>query len=125
MWTTRIVPAASRSSRTGTVPIRLENPEWDNLDNSAFEEWSITLPVPKEQAEKLLERLLGLAGEDVVGPRLFEHVDRMAGGGRPADDDLERAFDEEPRVSEVERRDVRPVSRAAAGRRLEVHEPPA
>jgi SecD/SecF fusion protein len=33
----------------------LDNPKWDQQDNTAFDEWKVTLPIDKEQAAKVLD----------------------------------------------------------------------
>jgi SecD/SecF fusion protein len=48
------------------LDISVDNPNWDGIDNSTFEEWTVTLPVDKEQAEKVLKQAKSELESEVV-----------------------------------------------------------
>jgi SecD/SecF fusion protein len=46
--------------------ITLDNPQWDQLDNSAFERWTVKIALPKGMAQKVLDQMQSDLQRDVV-----------------------------------------------------------
>jgi SecD/SecF fusion protein len=46
--------------------ISLSNPQWDQLDNSAFEKWTVKIGLPKALAQKVLDQMQTNLQQDVV-----------------------------------------------------------
>jgi SecD/SecF fusion protein len=46
--------------------IALDNPAWDQLDNSAFEKWTVKIGLPKALAQKVLDQMRADLQSDVV-----------------------------------------------------------
>jgi SecD/SecF fusion protein len=44
----------------------IDNPNWNRNDNSAFEEWKVTLRLPKDDAQKVFDHLKADLADDVV-----------------------------------------------------------
>jgi SecD/SecF fusion protein len=44
----------------------VDNPNWDRQDNSTFEDWTVTLPVDKEKATKIVEHVKQKLEDEVV-----------------------------------------------------------
>ncbi|ADB18642.1 protein-export membrane protein SecD [Pirellula staleyi DSM 6068] len=49
---------AARSAINEDLSVKLENPDWDNLDQTAaFKEWTVTLPVSTDKAAKVIDAM--------------------------------------------------------------------
>lgn len=48
------ISATAREVINQDVDVFVTNPAWDGMDNSTFEEWTVTLPVEKAKAEAIL-----------------------------------------------------------------------
>ncbi len=58
--------SASAALNRSLPSIEIDNPNWNRTDNSAFEEWTVKLPLDKADAEKLLTNLQADLADDVV-----------------------------------------------------------
>jgi SecD/SecF fusion protein len=58
--------SASAALNRNITIIDVDNPAWDKQDNSAFEEWTVKLALPKADAEKLFAHLQGELARNVV-----------------------------------------------------------
>jgi SecD/SecF fusion protein len=62
----RIRHSASEALNLSLPTIEIDNPNWNRTDNSAFEEWTVKLPLAKADAEKLFAHLKADLADDVV-----------------------------------------------------------
>jgi SecD/SecF fusion protein len=60
------VKAAAVAAIQEEIDLDVNNPNWNGTDNSAFEEWTVTLPLPKDRAQLVLDRLKSQLEQDVV-----------------------------------------------------------
>jgi SecD/SecF fusion protein len=57
---------AAAAALNQRIAADVDNPAWNRLDNVAFDKWSVTLPLPEEQASQVLDRLQQDMESDVV-----------------------------------------------------------
>lgn len=54
---TRVQDSAKAVLHQELAEVELNHPEWDGEDNTPFEEWTVTIPVPVEEGRKVFEHL--------------------------------------------------------------------
>jgi SecD/SecF fusion protein len=54
---TRVVESGKAVLHQELTEIDINNPEWDGVDNTPFEEWTVTIPVPLEDGQKVFDHL--------------------------------------------------------------------
>jgi SecD/SecF fusion protein len=62
----RIQASAKVAINQDLTDIGLDNPSWDRLDNSTFEEWKVTVPVGEDQARLVLGQLQKDLGDSII-----------------------------------------------------------
>jgi SecD/SecF fusion protein len=58
--------ATAKTAISEEIEIDVDNPNWDHLDNSTFEEWTVTLHADQERAEKVLTQAKAELESEVV-----------------------------------------------------------
>jgi SecD/SecF fusion protein len=58
--------ATAKTAINEEIEIDVDNPNWDHLDNSTFEEWTVTLHADQERAEKVLTQAKAELESEVV-----------------------------------------------------------
>jgi SecD/SecF fusion protein len=64
--TARIQDSAKAVINQELADIQVTNPQWDGQDNSTFEQWSVSLPLPTEQAQAVFTDLQKSISASVV-----------------------------------------------------------
>ena len=62
----RLRTSASAALNKNVTIVKIDNPNWDGFDNSAYEEWTVTLLASKGEAQKLVDHLKTDLADDVV-----------------------------------------------------------
>ncbi|MCI0362042.1 MAG: protein translocase subunit SecD [Planctomycetaceae bacterium] len=62
----RLRTSASAALNRALANVAIDNPNWNRTDNSAFEVWTVKLPLSKAQTQKLVDHLKSQLGEEVV-----------------------------------------------------------
>jgi SecD/SecF fusion protein len=54
---TRVVESAKEVLHQELAEIDINSPQWDGVDNAPLEEWTVTIPVPLEEGQKVFDHL--------------------------------------------------------------------
>lgn len=54
---TRVMESAKEVLHQELAEIDINNPQWDGVDNTPLEEWTVTIPVPLEEGQQVFEHL--------------------------------------------------------------------